>query len=517
MPMNRRAFFQPAVLLLLLSSTAFAAQAEVRLPKLFSSHMVLQRDQPIHIWGWSEPGESVSATFHGATATSTGDPLGHWSLYLPPQSAGGPFQLTVTGSNKIALDDILVGDVWFASGQSNMEMPVSGFPGSAIVNNSAAEIKDANHPDMRLFLVGDKASDYPLNDFAGEPSWTVCSPETAAKFSAVAYFFGRDLQNKEHVPIGLIDSSWGGTPGASWISLDGISSDASLMPVFAARAGMIDQQADTAAIVAAEKREDAAARSANRPLPKHPWRPDPASWAPAALFNGMVAPATPFVMKGVIWYQGESDSEAARAPLYDKVFPALISDWRAHWREGNFPFLFVQISSFKTAASESWPIIREAQLRTLALTNTAMAVSIDIGNPDNIHPPDKQAVGARLALAARAVAYGEHIEYSGPLFRQTSAENGGMRVWFDHVEGGLIAKGGTLEGFEIAGEDHRFVAATARIDGPSVLVTSPQVTRPEYVRFGWANAPIVNLFNSVGLPASPFTSEEKMPAPTPVQ
>lgn len=479
--------------------------------------MVLQRDRPIHIWGWSDPGESVSVTLNGATATGSGDPLGHWSLYLPPQAAGGPFPLTVAGTNKVTLDDVLVGDVWFASGQSNMEMPLNGFPGSAFVNNAAAEIKDANHPTIRLFFVDQKASEYPQDDFSGDPSWTVCSPETAAKFSAVAYFFGRDLQNKEHVPIGLIDSTWGGTPGASWVSLDGISSNASLMPVFAARAEMVDQQADVPAMIAAEKREDAAARSSNRSLPKHPWHPNPDSWAPAALFNGMVAPAVPFAMEGVIWYQGESDSGPARAPLYSKVFPALISDWRTHWREGNFPFLFVQISAFKSNGTETWPIVREAQLRTLSLTDTAMAVTIDIGNPDNVHPANKQAVGDRLALAARAIAYGEHIEYSGPLFRQTSIENGAVRVWFDHVDDGLVARGGALEGFEIAGEDHRFVPATARVDGATVVVTNPQVTRPEYVRYGWANAPVVNLFNSVGLPASPFTSEETIPAVTSLQ
>lgn len=515
--MNRRTLFQSALTLFLLSSTALVARAEVRLPKLFSSHMVLQRNQPIHIWGWSEPGETVSATFRGVTATTTGDSLGNWSLYLPPQAAGGPFQLTVSASNKIDLDDVLVGDVWFASGQSNMEMPLNGFPGSAVVNNAAEEIKNANHPNMRLFFVDHKAAEYPLSDFDGTPSWQICTPETAAKFSAVAYFFGRDIENKEHVPIGLIDSTWGGTPVASWISLDGIASDASLMPIFAARAEMIDEQADMSARLAAEKREDAEARSANRPLPKHSWHPDPASWRPAALYNGMTAPAVPFQIKGVIWYQGASDSGAARAPLYEKAFPALISDWRSHWGEGNFPFLFVQISSFKSNETETWPIIREAQRRTLSVANTAMTVTIDIGDPNNVHPANKQAVGDRLTLAARALAYGEHIEYSGPLFRQISTEDGNIRVWFDHIDGGLIAKGGPLKGFEVAGKDRHFVPATARIDGSTVLVTNPQVTRPQYVRYGWANAPTVNLYNSIGLPASPFTSEEKIPAPAPVQ
>lgn len=512
--MSCRKLFSSSLFLVAFFYTAVLSQAEVRLPKIFSSHMVLQREQPIHLWGWSEPGETVSASFHGTTVSTTGDPLGHWSLYLPPQTAGGPFQLTVKANNSVTLDDVLVGDVWFASGQSNMEMPLGGFPNSAYVDNAAAEIKNANHPNMRLFLVDRKASEYPLNDFTGNPSWTVCTPETAAKFSAVAYFFGRDLENQEHVPIGLIDSTWGGTPGGAWVSMDGLSSDASLMPVFASWTTMADEQTDMPAKIAEEKREDAEARSSNRPLPKHSWHANPDSWAPAALFNGMVAPAVSFSMKGVIWYQGESDSGPERAPMYSKVFPKLISDWRAHWREGDFPFLYVQISSFKSNATETWPIIREAQLRTLALTNTGMAVTIDIGNPDNVHPANKQAVGDRLALAARAIAYGEHIEYSGPLFRQTSTENSGIRVWFDHVDGGLVAKGGELQGFEIAGEDHHFIPATARIDGQTVLVTSPQVSRPEYVRYGWANAPTVNLFNSIGLPASPFTSEEKIPAPS---
>ena len=497
---------------ILLASIATLAQGEVRLPKLFTSHMVLQRDKPIHIWGWAQVGEPVSASFNGITAATTGDPLGHWSLYLPPQPAGGPFTLTITGANKLSFDDVLLGDVWFASGQSNMEMPLAGFPGSAVVNNAAQEIANANHPTMRLFTVHRKTSNYPLDDFAETSSWQPCTPETAAKFSAVAYFFGHDLNTRERVPIGLIDSTWGGTPVASWTSLDALSSDPSLMPVFAARAQMTAQQAEMPAIIANEKREDAAARAAHRPPPIHTWHnPDSDSWAPAYLFNGMVAPAVPFAIEGVIWYQGESDSGPARAPLYRQVFATLISDWRKQWREGNFPFLFVQIANFDAKGSENWPLIREAQRRTLRLRDTAMAVTVDIGDPNNIHPANKQTVGTRLALAARALAYGENIEYSGPLFQQTSTENNAMRVWFDHLAGGLSAKGGaTLEGFEIAAADHRFLPATARVDGSSVLVSNPQVTRPAFVRFGWADAPVVNLYNSLGLPASPFTSEEKL-------
>jgi sialate O-acetylesterase len=509
----------PSALLSFLALTVPAAHAEVKLPKIFSSHMVLQRNKPIHVWGWSDVGEKVSATLNNVTQTTTGDELGHWSLYLSPQSAGGPFQLKVAGTNTVSFDDVLIGDVWFASGQSNMEMPLNGFPGSAVVNNAAAEIRDANHPTVRLFTVDRKTSEFPLNDFTGDETWQVCSPETAAKFSAVAYFFGRDLTAREHVPIGLIDSTWGGTPGAAWVSLDALSSDASLMPVFAAQSELVEHQADTPSIIAKEKREDAAARAANRtPAPRAWHPPDLSSWRPAALFNGMVAPAVPFSIEGVIWYQGESDSSQSRAFMYKRVFPALISDWRSHWREGNFPFLFVQIANYKSTGLETWPVVREAQRKTLVLKNTAMAVTIDIGNPDNVHPADKQTVGARLALAARALAYGENVEYSGPLFRQTNTAEGGLRVWFDYVDGGLTVKGSSLEGFEVAGEDHHFVPATARVEGLSVLVSSPQVERPKYVRYGWANAPVVNLYNAVGLPASPFTSEEQensFPTPAP--
>ncbi len=486
-------------------------QGEVRLPRILSSHMVLQRDRPIHIWGWSEPNEKISVALNGASQSTVGDNLGRWSVYLPPQPAGGPFQLTVAGTNQIVLHDILIGDVWFASGQSNMEMPLEGFQGSAIVKNSAQEISQASHPQMRLLIMPRKASEFPLADFNARQSWTICTPETAAKFSAVAYFFGRDVLVKEQVPIGLIDSTWGGTPVEAWVSLDGLSADASLMPVFAAWARMSDEQAEALLSAAAEKREDEAAKEAGQPLPKHAWHPDPQSWDPAWLFNGMVAPATNYPIKGVIWYQGESNSRLDRASMYEKAFPALIADWRRHWREGDFPFLFVQISSFTSDATEDWAVVREAQRRTLSVSNTAMAVSIDVGDPENVHPADKQTVGARLALAAGAIAYGENIEYSGPLFRETSAEADALRVWFDHVAGGLRAKGGPLEGFEIAGTDRQYAPAVARIDGLSVVVSSPQVQKPKYVRYGWKNAPLVNLYNSADLPASPFTSEETIP------
>jgi sialate O-acetylesterase len=320
------------------------------------------------------------------------------------------------------------------------------------------------------------------------------------------------LNAREHVPIGLIDATWGGTPAEAWVSLESISADAGLMPVFATRAQMMQSQAEAQLILAAERREDEVAREAGKTPPPHPWRPDPASWAPAWLYNGMVAPATPYAIKGVIWYQGESNSRLSFAPMYAKIFPALIADWRTQWHEGDFPFLFVQISNFKSNATEVWPVIREAQRRTLSVANTAMVVTTDIGDPDNVHPADKQTVGARLALAARALVYGEKVEYSGPLFRQGVPQTEGIRVWFDHVGGGLVARGDALQGFEIAGSDGRFAPAAARIDGNTVVVSSAQIADPKYVRYGWANAPVINLFNSEGLPASPFTSEAAIPS-----
>ncbi|MGB0065144.1 MAG: sialate O-acetylesterase [Terracidiphilus sp.] len=502
--------FRSVVSLILALSAVFAC-AEVRLPNVLSSHMVLQRDRPIHVWGWAKPGESVAIDFHGVHAAGTADALGHWSVFLPPEPAGGPFSLTVSSTNTIVLTDILVGDVWFASGQSNMQMPLGGFPGNAVLDNGPEEIRNATHPEIRLLHIKEKSSYYPLDDI--ESNWTLCTPETALSFSAAAYFFGREIAEKEHVPVGLIDSTWGGTVAEAWMSLDTISSDASLMPLFASWAAMTDKIADMPAIEAKEKRDDAAALAANQTQPKHPWHPNPLSWQPAGLYNAMVNPFTSFPIRGVIWYQGESNSALERAPLYRRIFPALIADWRRHWDEGDFPFLFVQISSFTSTPQENWAVIREAQRRTLSVANTAMAVTIDIGNPDNVHPADKQDVGHRLALAARALSYGEPIEYSGPLYRQASVEEGAIRVDFDHAASGLIAKGGALTGFEIAGDDRNFVPATATIEGNSVLVSAQDVPNPKYIRYGWQNAPVVNLFNSDGLPASPFTSEEAIPAP----
>ncbi|MFP5229273.1 MAG: sialate O-acetylesterase [Acidobacteriota bacterium] len=484
--------------------------AEVRLPHMLSDHAVLQRDHPLHIWGWATPGAHLTAKFRTQTVPAVVDPRGAFSLWLAPEAAGGPYTLTLAGDGPdLTLSDLLVGDVWFASGQSNMEMPLAGFPGSAVVRDADKQIAAATNPKLRLLVVTKKGSDVPLSDIPDR--WTLCTPETAAKFSAVAYFFGREIAARENVPVGLVDSTWGGTPADSWVSMDTLGSHPDLLPAFTARAHFADEQTDLQGQIAAEKAEDDAARAAGKPLPHHPWHPDETSWSPAALYNGMIAPFTPMSIRGFIWYQGETNSAHDRAPYYHALFSSLIGDWRNHFAQGNLPFFFVQISSFNSP-TEDWGRVRDAQRRTLQVANTAMAVTLDIGTPDNVHPPDKQTVGHRLALAARHMVYGEaSLAYASPLFRQATAElqpNGttALRVWFDHAQG-LTARGEPIDAFEIAGEDHHFVPAQARIEGQTVIVSSSDVPHPAYVRYGWMGVMPHNLFNADGLPASTFTSE----------
>ncbi len=506
------AFFLAAMMGSISLPATITARAEVRLPHILSDHAVLQRDAPIHIWGWADPNEKIQVQFHTQKRSVSANEFGEWGLWLAPESAGGPFTLDIHGEAgaPVTYTDMLVGDVWFASGQSNMEMPLKGFADTkSYIKNGDAEIAAANLPQVRLLRVEKKTSSYPQTDLTG--TWTLCTSATAADFSAVAYFFGREIQQKEHVPIGLIDSTWGGTPVEAWISFDALTADASLMPALASWAHFADQQSNLANVEAAEKREDAAAEAAHQPRPGHPWHPYADSWGPAQLYNGMIAPATPYTIKGVIWYQGESNSGPDRAPIYGKLFSTMIADWRHDWRQGEFPFLYVQISNFNSPG-ERYGQIRDEQRRTLSVANTAMAISLDVGNPDNVHPADKETVAARLALAAESMVYnntdssGRRPEYSGPLYREMTREDSAVRVYFDHAGTALHTKGPVL-GFELAGKDGNFLPATAAIEGQTVVVSSPQVPDPVSVRYGWPSYTPANLYNSADLPASTFTSE----------
>ena len=481
-----------------------AVRAEVRLPAVFADHMVVQRDIPVHIWGYASTNEAVTVTFRGETQHTEADDLGRWSLYRHPGSAGGPFEMQVQATNRIVFEDVLAGDVWIASGQSNMEFPMGKGVYSG-VKNEEEEISAANYPRIRLLDIQSRSSDYPLDDVAIRHPWSKCAPASVASFSAVGYFFARDVQQHENIPIGVIHVSWGGTPAEAWTSLDALSEDAALMPVFARRAKLMDR---LSTVLLQQKKEEAEyenAKAAGRPIASPPWHPDQESWKPAGVYNAMIAPLTPYAIKGVIWYQGESNSGPDASYLYSRLFGTLIQDWRKQWAQGDFPFLFVQIANWNPG--ESWPELREAQRQTLVQKDTAMAVSIDIGDPEDIHPKDKQDVGLRLSLAARAVAYGEPIEYSGPLFREVTADGATLRIHFDHVKSGLTTRNGALRGFTVAGADEKYVPAQAQIDGDTVLVSAASIKNPIYVRYGWAANPDCNLYNGASLPASPFQAK----------
>jgi sialate O-acetylesterase len=492
----------PLLLLAILLSAA--ARADVQLPYLIADHMVVQRNLPVHIWGKAEPGETVTVSFRGAERRFTTDPLGRWSVHLPAGDAGGPFDMTIRGAMTRTLHDILIGDVWVAAGQSNMEWPMNR------AANPSRDIPAARHPRIRLVRAMHKISEYPEEDLVGE-MWRECSPETVANFSAVAYHFGRLIQQSTGVPIGLIQTAWGGTPIDGWTSLRAISSDPALMPVFAEwDARMQNYALDRLRYHRAAKdweKATAADRAAHKSVPPPPEKPvGPGSpWEPGVLFNAMVAPITPYGIRGVIWYQGEANSSTRRAPLYGRLLRAMIQDWRRAWGLGDFPFLYVQLANY-TAPDSDWPEIREGQRQALALRNTAMTVTIDVGTPNDIHPPDKQTVGARLSLAARALAYGESIEYSGPSPRQAAAHDGEIVIWFDHARG-LKSRTGPLRGFELAGPDRNFYSADARIDGQTVVLRAPEVAHPTSVRYAWKDNPDCCLDNSAALPASPFRLE----------
>lgn len=492
--------FRPFSILLFLPASLLPSQ--VVLPKLLSNQMVVQREVPVHVWGKATPGESVTVSFRGETRNTQTNQLGRWSVYLKPGAAGGPFQMKIvggaSGESPITIDDVLVGDVWIASGQSNMEFEMRK------ASTAAQDLPNAANPRIRLMVIKKRAADFAQDDVDTD-GWAVSSPASAAGFSAVAWYFARDLEQREHVPVGVIDSTWGGTVAESWVRLTALGEDASLAPIFVARGKMLDRAADADMEIKDQQRQREEAQAQGKPIPQFPWHPPLASWGPGLLWNGMIAPLTPFPIRGAIWYQGESNSALARVHSYDRVMRTLIEDWRRQWGVGDFPFLYVQISSFTSTPLEDWASLRQQQVQTLALRNTAMAVTIDIGNPTDVHPTDKLDAGLRLARAARALSYGEKIEYFGPMFRQATPEDTAIRVWFDHANG-LAAKSGAVTGIEVAGADGRFSPATVTVDGTTLVASSPDVPAPVFVRYGWANSPQCNLFNGEGLPASPFTS-----------
>ena len=484
--------------------------ADIRLPKVLSDHMVLQQNLPLVVWGQADPGESVKVSFREQEAATQADATGRWRVLLAPMAAGGPFEMAVSGKNNLKLQDILVGDVWICSGQSNMEWPMSR------VNNAEQEIAAANFPGIRLFSVKHEVADTPQEDLTGE--WIVSTPENIKDFSAVGYFFGRELHKDLNVPVGLIDSSWGGTPAESWTSETTLQSDLSLQPIVwqwkRVLADYPGAKANYERDLAAWEKNSGEAKASGKPEPPRPSKPrGPGhSWAPAGLFNAMLAPLTSFGIRGAIWYQGESNAQPFRAGEYRRLFSAMIEDWRRAWDQGPFPFFFVQLANFqerKTKPTDSaWAELRESQTAALGLPNTGMAVTIDIGEAGDIHPRNKQDVGHRLALAAKAVAFGKEVSFSGPLYKGMTLEGNQVRVHFAHAGAGMKAKdGGALKGFAVAGKNRKFVWANARIEGKTIVVSSPGVSQPVAVRYGWADNPECNLYGGADLPASPFRTD----------
>jgi sialate O-acetylesterase len=469
--------------LALLTALVTSVRADVRLPALFSDNMVLQQGTRVNVWGWADDGEEVQVTFRGKTArTKARD--GRWMVELSRFKAGGPDTLVVEGRNRVELKNVLVGEVWVCSGQSNMEWPLKS------ADEGSNAIAASDNSQLRLFHVPKTRAAEPANDV--KAGWKAAGPESTPDFSAVAYYFGRDLQKALKVPVGLIETCWGGTPAEDWVSKRVLQAN----PAY--KKDILDTALNSASSAGATNKN-------SRPLPTE-------------LYNGMISPLIPYSIKGAIWYQGESN--AGRARQYRTLFPDMIKNWRQDWEQGDFTFIAVQLAPYDkvkkreiaaiTAKPEDsdWAELREAQLLTTkALPKVGMAVITDVGEKDNIHPRKKEPVGGRLALAAQGIAYRENIEYSGPIYRSMRIKGQKVILSFDHGDG-LQARGGELTGFAICGPDKNFVWAKAAIEGDKVVVSSPEVSKPVAVRYGWSDFPVLNLWNKAGLPASPFRTDD---------
>ena len=494
---------------------AVVASADVKLPGVFGDHMVVQSEMTVPVWGWAEPGEKVAVSLAGQTQTATADAEGKWSVKLDALQPGGPHVLTVKGNNAVKIEDVLVGEVWIGSGQSNMAMTV------ARSKDFDKEKAAAELPKVRMFTVQRKTAETPQEDCEGQ--WQISSPDTVGGFSAAAYFFGRELHKGLGVPVGMINSSWGGTPVQAWTSLAVQKKLPALEPMLQQWEKNIASYDPQKAKEQYEERlarwkdQAAKAKAAGKRAPRRPRGPsDPrqSPHRPASLYNGMIAPLVPCAIRGAIWYQGESNAGHYNAGLYGLQLRAMVANWRSAWGEGDFPFLWVQLPNFRDPQQQpsepsGWVTVREEMLKSLALKNTGMAITVDVGEAKDIHPKNKQDVGKRLALWALAATYGKDVCGSGPIYKSMEKKGGKIVLHFDHVCGGLTTScGGPVKGFAIAGADMKFVWAEAKIEGDTVVVSSPEVQDPVAVRYAWADNPQCNLANKAGLPASPFRTDQ---------
>ena len=459
--------------------TCSLVSADVRMPTILSDGMVLQRGRPIPVWGWAEPNESVTVAMGGQSQSTVADGNGTWSLELSEMPAGGPYVMTIKGKNTLELSDVLVGDVWLCAGQSNMQR------GLNLTEAGRRSIAHADHPRIRLLTLDRVVADEPVEDAKLLTTWTPCDSEAARNFSAVGYHFGVTLQGELDIPVGLINCSWGGTRAEAWTSEQALRGDPALESIFK-RASKIRASADLA-----KQRHH----------------------LPASIYNSMIAPLVRYPLAGVIWYQGESNEPWPNE--YRALLPTLIADWRSQWGQVDLPFGIVQLAAYRrkqiSPAEESkWAVIREVQwLTSEADDYTGMAVTIDIGDENNIHPANKRDVGYRLALWALTDVYAHAFIKSGPTLRSMEITNGQAVLTFDNTGGGLVARGsGELRGFAVAGADQRFVWAEASCDGDRVIVQSEDVPNVLAVRYGWSDNPIGNLFSVNGLPATPFRTDD---------
>lgn len=477
------------------------AMADVRLPAIVSDHMVLQKSDRAPVWGWAAPGEEVIVTLGTRSANTVTDEDGRWRVNLATKDLGaGPHELTVQGSNTLTLKDVLVGEVWLCSGQSNMEMRLS-------TTGAKDVIAKADNPLLRHFKVEKSSAKTPADDVTGR--WVLAVPATVGEFSGVGYFFGQALQQDLKVPVGLIHASWGGSLAESWMSPEALASSPEIKERAASLLRLAEQPSD---------------------------KPTLPSKIPSALFNGMLAPVIPYAIAGVIWYQGESNAGSGLAPLYPKLLSAMLEDWRTRWQSGDFPLYICQLANNQLKRSEpglasTWAEFREAQAQFGNRPDAGVAILIDVGEEGTVHPANKRDPGERLARIALAKTYGRDVVYSGPIYESSAVEGDKIRIKFTNTDGGLVARplpdtyqpmsnkpdetrpliknspGSELQGFLICGENRKWAWADAKIEGNDVVVWSSKVPQPIAVRYAWDNNPTCNLYNGAGLPAGPFRTD----------
>ena len=499
-------------LLSLVSMQLPAARGDVKVPAIFGPHMVLQRDQKDRVWGWAEPGEDVTVKIGDQSHATKAGADGAWQVVLDPMPAGGPYTLSIEGKNTVKLDDVLVGEVWICSGQSNMQWSV------ASANDADLEMATAKYPSIRFITVPNRGTQEPQKDFNGQ--WQPCRPDTVGRLTAVGYFFGRRLHQVLDVPIGLINDSWGGSACEAWIRRDILAADEKYAPLLKRwekleknlPAAMAEYQPKLAAWkTAADK-----AKAAGKRPPGAPQSPEAqmrGNSRPGNIYNGVLKPTIGYGIRGVIWYQGESN--AGRAYQYRDLFPLMIKSWRNEWGQGDFSFYWVQLADFLAETPEpkesNWAELREAQTMTLKLPNTGEAVIIDLGEGKDIHPKNKQDVANRLVRWALARDYGVKIAFQSPTYKAMEQNGNKIVLRFNHVGRGLTPFDVTEpRGFAIAGSDRKFVNAKAKTTkDPAVIeVWSDEVSEPVAVRYAWADNPVCNLYSSEGLPLTPFRTDD---------